>query len=126
MAQDTMWCPAYGGRYACDKYCMNQASCKMATEKEREPLRRLEIMNAINGERQWQDAKHGVLEAHGHTVGEWILIMEAELAEAKEALLKGGTGRNAVMHEILQVVATGVAALEQHGLGELSTKWGER
>lgn len=75
------------------------------------------VFDCIDVERQHQDGKHGPVNTHGHTVGEWILIMEAELAEAKLALIKGGTGRNEVRHEILQVVATGVACLEQHGVG---------
>lgn len=90
------------------------------------PLPQSNVIEAILEERHWQDAKHGVIEEHGHTVGEWILIAERELAEAKEALLKGGTGRNAPMHELVQVAATCVAALEQHGIGDLPSKWGSR
>lgn len=89
-------------------------------------LTRSDVSKLVDDERDFQDQKHGSLSAHGHTVGEWILIMESELAEAKLAILKGGTGRNRVMHEILQVVATGIAALEQHGIDELSSKWGDR
>lgn len=48
-------------------------------------------------------------------MGEWILLMESELAEAKHALIKGGRGRDTVRHEIIQVGALCVAALEQHG-----------
>lgn len=76
----------------------------------------LGVMDNVIIERNYQDSKHGPISTHGHTLGEWILIMEAELAEAKEALIKGGEGRNAVRHEILQVVATGFACLEQHGI----------
>jgi len=88
-------------------------------------LTREEVSVLIGEERLHQDIKHGVLEEHGHTIGEWILIMEAELAEAKAAIIKGGSGRNHVLHEILQVVATGVACLEQHGIEPVKTKWGE-
>ena len=75
-----------------------------------------QVLEAVAEERRHQDTKHGPIESHGHTLGEWILIMESELAEAKEALIKGGTGRNAVKAEIIQVIATGFACLEQHGL----------
>jgi hypothetical protein len=78
-----------------------------------------EVMIEIAAERFYQDQKHGNLENSGHTIGEWIIIMEAELAEAKHALIKGGEGRDSVLHEILQTVATGVACLEQHGLMEI-------
>lgn len=81
----------------------------------------VEVFEHIDAERQYQDRKHGPVNTHGHTLGEWILIMEAELNEAKEALIKGGRGRNEVRHEILQIVATGVACLEQHGVDHEGT-----
>lgn len=74
-----------------------------------------DVFVAILEERYFQDNKHGTGD---HTLGEWIIIMEAELAEAKTALIKGGSGRDSVRSEILQVVAVGVACLEQHGLKE--------
>ena len=43
--------------------------------------------------------------------------MESELAEAKEAWVHNG-GNEEALREILQVVATGVACLEQHGIVE--------
>lgn len=82
-------------------------------------LTRSDVGHAVDLERVFQDIKHGVIEQHGHTIGEWILIMESELAEAKAALIKGGAGRDSVLQEILQTVATGVACLEQHGLDEI-------
>jgi hypothetical protein len=90
---------------------------------------RNDIGEAVDRERDFQDEKFGplakkisddtyVLGTGAHTLGEWILLMEGELAEAKVALLKGGKGRDSVRSEILQVVAVGIACLEQHGLDE--------
>lgn len=76
----------------------------------------LMAIDAVLGERKFQDAKWGTVDEHGHTLGEWILIAEAELAEAKEALIKGGTGRNSVRAELIQTAAVLLAALEQHGV----------
>jgi hypothetical protein len=77
----------------------------------------LPIFGAILGERQFQDTKFGPLtNGGGHTLGEWILIAEAELAEAKLALIKGGTGRNSLRSELIQTAAVILAALEQHGI----------
>lgn len=84
-----------------------------------------QVVTEIQRERFFQDNKHGSIETNGHTIGEWILIMEAELEEAKLAIIKGGDGRNHVLHEILQTVATGFACLEQHGIEPVKTKWGE-
>lgn len=77
-------------------------------------------VKALAEERAYQDDKHGSIDANPHTVGGWLLLIESELNEAKEAAIKGGSGRNAVMHEILQVAATAMAAVEQHGLEEES------
>lgn len=78
--------------------------------------KQLMAVEALLDERNYQDEKHGPLHAGGsHTLGEWILLIEAELAEAKQALIKGGTGRDTVRHEIIQVGALCVAMLEQHG-----------
>lgn len=74
-------------------------------------------IEAILLEREFQDKKFGP--GSQHTIGEWVIIMEAELAEAKLALIKGGTGRNSVLMEIVQVCAVGLACLEQHGVQEV-------
>lgn len=75
--------------------------------------------NAVNSlleERVYQDEKHGPLSGRGaHSIGEWLLLIESELNEAKTALIKGGKGRDAVRQEIIQIGALCLAALEQHG-----------
>lgn len=72
------------------------------------------IFDAVGRERDYQDAKWG---ANPHTVGEWLLIVESELQEAKGAWFKIG-GDFGALQELLQVIAVGVAALEQHGVVE--------
>jgi hypothetical protein len=46
------------------------------------------------------------------------LLIEAELVEAKQALIKGGKGRDSVMSEIVQIGALALAAIEEHGIQE--------
>lgn len=75
-----------------------------------------EAVKELEAERDYQDTKWGPVDRNGHSIGEWILLLEAELNEAKLALIKGGEGRDNVMHEILQVAALGVAAVQQHGI----------
>lgn len=76
-----------------------------------------EISEAIDRERGYQDAKWGTIDEHGHTVGEWLLIMERELSEAKQAWCsrRGDAG---ALEELLQAVAVGVACMSQHGVIE--------
>lgn len=76
----------------------------------------LAVSVAFCDERRFQDAKHGTIDDKPHTLGEWILIIEAELAEAKLALIKGGKGRDNVISELIQVGACAMGALEEHGL----------
>lgn len=74
------------------------------------------VVRALIMERRFQDGKFGAI-GHGgeHTLGEWVLLIEAELAEVKHALIKGGEGRNSTRSELVQVGALVLAALEQHG-----------
>jgi hypothetical protein len=85
--------------------------------KENERKRRVEkVLTMVGIEREFQDRKWGTIEVHGHSLAEWVLIAEAELAEAKLAVIKGGSGRNSVRSEIIQTMAVLQAALEQHGV----------
>jgi hypothetical protein len=68
------------------------------------------VLKAIQSERAYQERKWP---GHEHSVGEWLLIMENCLADAKEAWNKSGD--RFALDEIRQVVATGVAAMEQRG-----------
>jgi len=72
---------------------------------------------ATRDEREYQDKKWGTVEERPHDVAGWLLIMEGELAEAKQAWIKGVGDKDALL-EILQVIAVGVACLEQHGVVE--------
>lgn len=69
-----------------------------------------DVQTAIESERGYQVKKYP---GHRHTEGEWLLIMEKCLNDAKKAW-NCGHGQN-VMDEIRQVVAVGVAAMEQCG-----------
>jgi hypothetical protein len=74
---------------------------------------REKVYHAIDQERLHQDRKWGTVEQRPHTVAEWILIAEAELAEAKHAWAKECSDPKA-LEELLQVAAVIVAALEQY------------
>jgi hypothetical protein len=75
---------------------------------------RVGLYEAIDRERDYQDRKWGL---PNHDLPGWLLILESELNEAKQAWVKGH-GNEDCLRELLQVVAVGVAALEQHGVVE--------
>ena len=76
-------------------------------------------LRAVIDERRFQDEKWGPLFNGGsHTIGEWLLLIEDELIEAKRSLIKGGTGRDSVRSEIVQIAALAVSCLEQHGTAD--------
>ena len=72
------------------------------------------IIEAIGRERAYQRKKWG---DKPHDVGSFILIMQGELEEAARGWRKG-KGDTDALREILQVIAVGVACLEQHGVIE--------
>jgi len=74
---------------------------------------RTEIYEAIDREREYQAIKHF---EEPCSIGDFILIMRAELAEAEAAWNKQGCKR--AIEEMLQVAAVAVAAMEQHGIHE--------
>jgi len=74
-----------------------------------------EVFAALVEERQYQDLKHGGLEAHPHTLVEWITIMQRKLRDAEDGWCEG-RGDNATLSDVIKATATGVACLEQHGL----------
>jgi hypothetical protein len=55
-------------------------------------------------------------------VGAWLLIIEGELNEAKQAWLKNSSDYDALL-ELVQVAATVVACLEQHGAPWSTARW---
>lgn len=76
-----------------------------------------DIFAAIRRERQYQTAKWGSVQEHPHEVASYCVIMQGELDEAMQAWRKGRFGADD-LREVLQVVAVGVACLEQHGVVE--------
>lgn len=83
----------------------------------KEHLRREPVFAAIIRERKYQNDKWGNSWAHSHEVDGYIAIMQKELDEALDAWY-GNRSNEAALREILQVVAVGVACLEQHGVIE--------
>lgn len=74
---------------------------------------RTKVYNAIDTERTHQDLKWGTISQHPQDIAGWMLIMRKELEEAEEAWVNGDP--EDCLNEMLQVIATGVAGLEQHG-----------
>lgn len=75
------------------------------------------IHNAVDAERQYQRKKWP--NHQRQDLGRWLAVMRSELAEAESAIVAGNDAD--CLREILQVVATGFAAIEAHGLNERNT-----
>ena len=71
---------------------------------------------SIDVERAHQDQKWGPIDQKKQSVAGYLLVMERELAEAKEGWMKNIPGKHSSLAEIVQIAATAVACLEQHGL----------
>lgn len=77
-------------------------------------LSRNEVYNAINKERDHQDDKWGVNKPQ--SLPGFLVVLEKELQEAKEAWVKNVEGEHAALNEIVQIAATAVACLEKYGV----------
>lgn len=78
-----------------------------------EPMTVEQILEVIRRERVYQDAKWGSIRENPHPVMVWLDLMAEEWAESKQAALQ----RDEVeaLREVVQLVAVGLACLEQHG-----------
>lgn len=75
-----------------------------------------EVFNSVLEERMYQDAKWGSLEEKQQSIAGYLLILEAELEEAKAGWMKNKEGRHSALSEILQIAAVACACLQQHGV----------
>jgi len=136
--------PQCGNWIGCQYEDLPEATPKgtpvLATELIRaDSIKQARALIAIIAERRHQDQKYGphtieydatgagdrprmVQGPGGHELGAWLIVIEKELDEAKDALVHGGSktlkGRNSIRSELAQIAAVCVAALEQHGVEE--------
>lgn len=76
------------------------------------------VIAAIRSERAFQDRKRGPLTHPDRQldIGAWLTVLRCELREAEEAWTRHHPNSEPALLEILQVIAVGVACLEQHGV----------
>jgi len=72
-----------------------------------------EVIKWIFEEREYQDNKFG--KNKEQNLAGWILILQAEIKEAHDGWIKDCKGRNAPLHEILQIATVAFRCLEQYG-----------
>jgi hypothetical protein len=77
-------------------------------------------MLLVQAERIRQDGKWGTVKERPHSLPGWLLIIEQELKEAKDAWA-GIPGNDSCFEEIIHVTATGVAVIEQY-IGEKNAR----
>ena len=78
---------------------------------------RADVYNAINGERNYQDAKWGGPEQDKlRSVGDFLIYMSQYIVRAKRTYTEGN--EKAALEEIRKVTALGVVCMEVHGAPE--------
>lgn len=75
--------------------------------------KRTKVFEAIDEERQYQDDKFG--DKKEQSVAGFLVLIQNELDEARLGWAKDSKGRNSVMHEIRQIAAVCVGAMEKYG-----------
>lgn len=73
----------------------------------------LDVLHAIAAEREYQDRRWG--KDKPQSLPGLMLVMRKELEEAEMGYLKDLQGRSSALHELTQVVATGIVALQKYG-----------
>lgn len=76
------------------------------------------IWSAIQRERDHQDRKYGTLQQRKLSIGDYLVILRQELAEAERAYVGQLHPTQEALREILQVAAVAVACLDAHGVVE--------
>lgn len=82
-------------------------------------LSQQDVFQAICKERDHQDRKWGPNKPQ--SLPGFLIVLEKELQEAKDAWVKNVTGDHAALNEIVQVAATAVACLEKYGVSGSAT-----
>jgi hypothetical protein len=77
-------------------------------------LTRSAVYDAINKERDFQDAKWG--KDKPLSLPGFIIALRSELEEVELGWLKNLPGKSAPLNELVQVAALAVAALERYGV----------
>ena len=77
-------------------------------------LSRAEVYSAIDKERNHQDDKWGPNKPQ--SLPGFLIVLEKELQEAKDAWVKNVEGEHAALNEIVQIAAAAVACLEKYGV----------
>lgn len=72
-------------------------------------------LNAIIGERAYQDAKLGTVDERPKQVGSWLTLMRVMLRNAEEDWATSDNDQDALA-SMRKAVAVGVACFEQHGV----------
>lgn len=75
-----------------------------------------EVCKSIQEERDYQDSKWGTLDEKQQSIPGFMLVLEAELNEAKAGWMKNVNGKHSSLAEIRQVAAVAIACLQQHGI----------
>jgi len=76
-------------------------------------MERKQVYRIIDEERQYQDQKWGDIQLRPKQVGSYLTLMRHLLTKAENSWA-GSSSDIQAMHEIRQLVAVGVACMEQH------------
>lgn len=73
-----------------------------------------DVMEAVRAERAYQDVKWGA--DRQQSLPGYLMVMEAELIEAKKGWIKNRVGKSAPLNEIVQIAAVAIGCLERYGM----------
>lgn len=74
-----------------------------------------EVFDLVRAEREHQDNKWGTIDDKKQSLAGYLLVIRKELDEAEAGWMKNINGKHSALTELVQVAATAVACLQQHG-----------
>jgi hypothetical protein len=75
---------------------------------------RAEVYEAVDGEREYQDALKGIRSTEKRTLGDFLVLLNHYMVEANQSYVRN-RGATQPMHEIRKIAAIAVKAMEENG-----------
>lgn len=97
-----------------DPYCGSCGNPEAMARMEDAMARRDEAMDAIVGEREYQEKRWGSDHDEHESVGNFLIYIERYLAKAKDAYVDVAA-TEAALHEVRKIGALALACMERHG-----------
>ena len=97
-----------------DPWCGSCGNPAAMRAMEEAMAKREEVLEAVEGEREYQDERWGAEHDKQESIGNFLIYIERYLSKAKDAYIDANHAEPA-LHEVRKIAALAVACMEVHG-----------